>query len=363
MSKPAALEKLTGVASRFGAFVAERHPFALADAARGVRGGGRRAIAARRGGARRAAPGVRGASWRAGCGARPLPAGLPETTPGMSARGAARAGARRAARRVRRLPAARGDRGVAHAGRAARDPARHAADARDRQPPQDVLHRRRGALRRRARSRARASGRSARKRSTRRASGCAAAPRYRGADGAWRGDVVAPVIRDLGATLAMRPDAETVRDGAQRADGQGRAADRTARTCTSATSAGASCRRPRRSTIGDADDRRHGDGVRPRGLRARRASRSSAKADRRSASGTRRSTCARRGGCPRSSACRTTRRRSRRRSPSSRRSASSPTRRSATASPASRSTAPIPRRSPRRSRGRPSARAPGAGRR
>jgi 2-oxoisovalerate dehydrogenase E1 component len=33
----------------------------------------------------------------------------------------------------------------------------------------------------------------------------------RGPDGAWRGDVVAPLIRDLGALLAMRPDAETVR--------------------------------------------------------------------------------------------------------------------------------------------------------
>src|SRR5689334_14583763 len=32
MSSRAQLEKLTGIASRFGAFVAERHPFALADA-------------------------------------------------------------------------------------------------------------------------------------------------------------------------------------------------------------------------------------------------------------------------------------------------------------------------------------------
>ena len=31
MPKPAALEKLTGLASRFGAFIAERHPLALAD--------------------------------------------------------------------------------------------------------------------------------------------------------------------------------------------------------------------------------------------------------------------------------------------------------------------------------------------
>ncbi len=34
---------------------------------------------------------------------------------------------------------------------------------------------------------------------------------YRGPNGSWRGDVVAPLIRDLGAALAMRPDAETVR--------------------------------------------------------------------------------------------------------------------------------------------------------
>jgi 2-oxoisovalerate dehydrogenase E1 component len=35
--------------------------------------------------------------------------------------------------------------------------------------------------------------------------------RYRGADGSWQGDVVAPLIRDLGVALAMRPDAEAVR--------------------------------------------------------------------------------------------------------------------------------------------------------
>ncbi len=34
---------------------------------------------------------------------------------------------------------------------------------------------------------------------------------HRSEDGSWRGDVVAPLIRDLGAALAMRPDAETVR--------------------------------------------------------------------------------------------------------------------------------------------------------
>jgi 2-oxoisovalerate dehydrogenase E1 component len=36
-------------------------------------------------------------------------------------------------------------------------------------------------------------------------------PTFRGADGRWNGDVIGPVIRDLGATLAMRPQPETVR--------------------------------------------------------------------------------------------------------------------------------------------------------
>jgi 2-oxoisovalerate dehydrogenase E1 component len=34
---------------------------------------------------------------------------------------------------------------------------------------------------------------------------------HRAPDGTWRGDVIAPLIRDLGAVLAMRPDGETVR--------------------------------------------------------------------------------------------------------------------------------------------------------
>src|SRR5262249_60431767 len=34
---------------------------------------------------------------------------------------------------------------------------------------------------------------------------------FRAPDGTWRGDVVAPLIRDLGAALAMRPEPETVR--------------------------------------------------------------------------------------------------------------------------------------------------------
>ncbi|HVB38896.1 MAG TPA: thiamine pyrophosphate-dependent enzyme, partial [Vicinamibacterales bacterium] len=36
-------------------------------------------------------------------------------------------------------------------------------------------------------------------------------PKYRGADGTWQGDVIAPVIRDIGIALAMRPEPESVR--------------------------------------------------------------------------------------------------------------------------------------------------------
>jgi len=35
--------------------------------------------------------------------------------------------------------------------------------------------------------------------------------RHRGADGGWNGDVIGPVIRDLGITLAMRPEPDTVK--------------------------------------------------------------------------------------------------------------------------------------------------------
>ena len=60
MAKPAELQKLTGLASRFGAFVAERHPFALAEAldafdavTHGAEAGGEAAIDALRPAVRR----------------------------------------------------------------------------------------------------------------------------------------------------------------------------------------------------------------------------------------------------------------------------------------------------------------------
>ena len=253
---------------------------------------------------------------------------------------------------------------LADARRAPRDPARHGAHARDRQPAEDALHRRRSALRRRRRSRARASARSDRKRSTPRRSGCAAATQFTSRTASGAATSIAPVIRDLGAALAMRPAPDTRADGALGADGQGGSAD---------GRQGSARRRlrgrhpARRGAARDrhADDRRDGAGVRARRDRSADASRSrsSAKAARRSASGTRRSISAPRGSCRRSSASRTIRRRCRRRCASNPRSACSPTRRSATAFPASRSTAPIPMRSPPRSPGRSSARAPATARR
>ena len=80
MAKPAELEKLTGLASRFGAFVAERHPFALADAldafeqaTSGREPRGEAAIEAARPGMQR--------ELKKRLQSRTLPDGLPDTTP------------------------------------------------------------------------------------------------------------------------------------------------------------------------------------------------------------------------------------------------------------------------------------------
>ena len=84
MAKPAELEKLTGLASRFGAFVAERYPFALADALDAFEKatGGREltdetAIEAARTGLQR--------ELNKRLQSRTLPEGLPDTTPRTTA--------------------------------------------------------------------------------------------------------------------------------------------------------------------------------------------------------------------------------------------------------------------------------------
>src|SRR5258706_15964323 len=84
MAKPAELAKPTGLASRFGAFVAERHPFALADALEAfeMATGGREprdegAIESARTALRR--------ELSKRLQTRPVPEGLPEPTPRVSA--------------------------------------------------------------------------------------------------------------------------------------------------------------------------------------------------------------------------------------------------------------------------------------
>src|SRR5438876_10318847 len=84
MAKPVELEKLTGLASRFGAFVAERHPFALAEALEAFD-----AVAGNREPRDEAGiDGLRAAlvrELRKRLAARPVPDGLEETTPRVSA--------------------------------------------------------------------------------------------------------------------------------------------------------------------------------------------------------------------------------------------------------------------------------------
>ena len=167
MSKPAQLEKSSDIASRLGAFVAERHPFVVADALAAfdvIASGGvpaeEKAIEAIRPAFRRELTRrLRGADA----------AGAARDHSADDGRGAVRSGVRRSGRRLRRISSPRGDRGVAHAGRAPRDPARHDADARDRQSPEDVLHSAARCATASAAFKARGSARSDRRRSTPRA--------------------------------------------------------------------------------------------------------------------------------------------------------------------------------------------------
>ena len=130
--------------------------------------------------------------------------------------------------------------------------------------------------------------------------------------GGWQGDVVGPMIRDLGVALAMRGDARRVRMVLNAQMGKagppmngkdlhigdfewGILPAAAPLAISTLTLAG------------------HGDGVRARRHRPRGRLVHRRRRHRRSASGTRRSTCAPRGGCRRSSASRTTRPRCRRR--------------------------------------------------
>jgi 2-oxoisovalerate dehydrogenase E1 component len=209
MAKPVELEKLTGVASRFGAFVAERHPFALTDAidaweavTAGREPKGEAAIEALRPALRREL--VRRLESRA------LPQGISETTPRTAA--------------AQRLEQAQ----TSLVGECDGFVRRLAIEASlTREERLEIL---RGMILTRAtdnRLKAFFLGGEVRYganafqgkgfRSLGQEAIYAAAmrlqrgSRYRSADGRWQGDVIGPMIRDLGATLAMRPEPVTVR--------------------------------------------------------------------------------------------------------------------------------------------------------
>jgi 2-oxoisovalerate dehydrogenase E1 component len=210
MSRSVDLLKLTGLASRFGAFVAERYPFALNVALEAFESSGVGAIKARDAvkldGAR---GGRRCALARTLYGQVSAPEGIAETTPGTSA--------------IKRLEQARAELVDACDGflrRAAIEASLTKTERREilkgmcltrsvdnrlkqffmggevrwgdmafqgkgfRSLGQEAIYA--GAIR------------------------LHRGPNYRKGDGAWGGDVLAPVIRDLGMTLGMRHDEEAV---------------------------------------------------------------------------------------------------------------------------------------------------------
>jgi len=209
MANPAELERLTGLASRFGAFVAERHPLALADAIDAFEqaAGGRDprdepAIEALR-------PAL-GRELAKRLRARALPDGLAEPTPRTSA-----------AARVEQAYAQVLDDCDGFLRRAAIEA------SLTREERIEIL---RGMVLTRAtdnRLKAFFTGGEIRYgagafqgkgfRSLGQEAIYAAGIRlkrgaqYLGRDGRWNGDVIGPVIRDLGVTLAMRPERGTVK--------------------------------------------------------------------------------------------------------------------------------------------------------
>jgi 2-oxoisovalerate dehydrogenase E1 component len=208
MARSAELQKLTGVASRFAAFVAERFPFALTAAVEAFEAARRAEPDSAEAFDRlRAAVRVELARRLAG---RPLPDGLPDTTPGTSA--------------AARLQQAHQQLIEACDGLLRREAIRASLTPEERR---EIL---RGMVLTRATDNrlkvffnsgevryGTTSFQGKGFRSLGQEAIYAAAIRlrrgaaYRGGDGAWSGDVVAPLIRDLGAALAMRPEPATVR--------------------------------------------------------------------------------------------------------------------------------------------------------
>ena len=218
MPKPAALEKLTGLASRFGAFIAERHPLALADSLEAFE----KATNGREPQDEKAIEAVRPALQRElkkRLLARPIPTGLPDTTPRITAAArlnqayaelldAADGFLRREAitaslTNEERLEILRGmvlTRATDNrlktfftAGEIKYGAASFQGKG-FRSLGQEAIYAAAIRLRRGAKYR-----------------GTAASAKASAERAGWTGDVIGPVIRDLGVTLAMRPEPDTVR--------------------------------------------------------------------------------------------------------------------------------------------------------
>jgi 2-oxoisovalerate dehydrogenase E1 component len=209
MAKPAELQKVTGVASRFGSFVTERYPLALADVLDALDAATRGRMPADQQGLDALRPEFRSELTRR-LRARPTPDGLSETTPGTSAE--------------KRLEQAHAELLEACDGFLRRAAIEASLTAGERL---EIL---RGMILTRAtdnRLKTFFTGGEVRYgnttfqgkgfRSLGQEAIYAAAirlrrgPAYRSADGEWTGDVIAPLIRDLGAVIAMRPEPATVR--------------------------------------------------------------------------------------------------------------------------------------------------------
>ena len=217
MTQPAELEKLTGLARLFGAFIAERHPFALDDALRAYEAVERAAPGENEGrGAPQDEAGLEafGAAVRQELSrrlqTRAIPLDLEETTPRVTAE--------------------------TRLGQASRDLIEDVVGFFRRQAIKASLTREeqiemlRGMILTRATDNrlktfftggeirygsAAFQGKGFRSLGQEAIYGAGIRLRrgagHRGADGTWQGDVIGPVIRDLGVTLAMRPAPDTVR--------------------------------------------------------------------------------------------------------------------------------------------------------
>jgi 2-oxoisovalerate dehydrogenase E1 component len=210
MPRPAAPARPAGVAARLGAFVAERHPFALAFALETFEAVGGHALKPRDHAALDAlrTPFQRELARRL-YGVVRAPEGLGETTPGVAA--------------ARRLEQARAEvvaacdgflRREALCASLTRDERREVlrgmclTRALDTRLKQFFL---RGEVRWRDRAFQGKGFRSLGQEAIYAAAlRLRRGPRYVGADGQWTGDVVAPIIRDLGFVLAMRQDEEAL---------------------------------------------------------------------------------------------------------------------------------------------------------